>query len=441
VVVGFLLAFEWAISVKYRDLGRSACLLAALGGTARAQASGIPAPDPSTKPAESEPPEPPVEPARQPLIRRIQIHGFISEGAFWSTDNDYIGKSERGSLELFEAGINFSTEVAERLNAGIQLFARDFGAFEDPPRLDWAYLDYRWRSWLGLRAGIIKMPFGLYNEYSDIDATRTSILLPQSVYSVRTRDVLLSHRGFAIYGSKSLGAGELEYQALLGTLSVPENAITLEGATLDRVDTRYVTGAQVFWAPPIEGLRIGASYLRAAMDFDVTLFPANTAALIAAGLVPADFNGKVVVSQRPVQLAIGSAEYTRGSWMFAAEYSRGFAHLKTSLPTVFPSEDQDVEAFYGLTTYRASSWLELGGYYGVLHADADDRHGRDAKYPERFYAWQRDATVTARFDINDRWLWKVEAHFMDGVASLTASENPKAERYWGMFLARTTVTF
>jgi hypothetical protein len=108
---------------------------------------------------------------------------------------------------------------------------------------------------------------------------------------------------------------------------------------------------------------------------------------------------------------------------------------------VFPSEDQDAEAFYGLSSYRARPWLELGGYYSVLHVDANDRRGKNPKYPERFYAWQRDATVTARFDINDRWLWKVEAHFIDGVASLTASENPKAERYWGMFLARTTVTF
>ena len=32
--------------------------------------------------------------------------------------------------------------------------------------MDWAFLDYQWRPWLGLRAGIIKMPFGLYNEYT-----------------------------------------------------------------------------------------------------------------------------------------------------------------------------------------------------------------------------------------------------------------------------------
>src|SRR5215208_1527935 len=116
--------------------------------------------------AAAQPAEPPEEPSLS--LPDVQIHGFVSEGAFWSTSNDYIGKSSRGSVKLFEVGLNVSTEIADRLRVGAQLFARDFGAFEDPPRFDWAFLDYRFRAWLGLRAGIIKMPFGLYNEYTDI---------------------------------------------------------------------------------------------------------------------------------------------------------------------------------------------------------------------------------------------------------------------------------
>src|SRR5690606_23782908 len=113
--------------------------------------------------------------------RRVQIHGFASEGAFISTANEYIGESSRGSLELFEAGINVSSEITDKLRAGVQLYARAFGQYRDlPPRLDWAFLDYRHERWLGLRAGVIKMPFGLYNEYADIDASRLPILLPQS---------------------------------------------------------------------------------------------------------------------------------------------------------------------------------------------------------------------------------------------------------------------
>ena len=159
------------------------------------------APPPVPAPAPADEPSPPPDP-----LPAIAVHGFVSEGGFWSTSNDYIGASSRGSLKLFEAGLNISTEVADRLRAGMQLFARDFGDLEDAPRFDWAFLDYHWQTWLGVRAGIIKMPFGLYNEYTDIDSARLPILMPQSVYPFVIRDVLLSHRGFALYGNYPLPA-------------------------------------------------------------------------------------------------------------------------------------------------------------------------------------------------------------------------------------------
>ena len=75
--------------------------------------------------------------------------------------------------------------------------------------------------WLGLRAGRIKLPFGLYNEYSDIDSARLSILLPQSLYPTRSRDFLLAQTGFSLYGSRRPGdLGALDYQLAFGTIFV-----------------------------------------------------------------------------------------------------------------------------------------------------------------------------------------------------------------------------
>jgi len=397
----------------------------------------------SAEPAEPADPAEPAAPAAPDLGQhKIDLHGFVSEGAFLSTSNEYIGSSSDGSLKLAEVGLGVSTELTDRLRVGAQLFARDFGQFEDAPRFDWAFLDYRWKSWLGVRAGIIKMPFGLYNEYVDVDSARVPILLPQGVYPLRNRDVLLSHRGFSIYGNRGLGpAGELDYQVWLGTLSIPENALTLANATLEGIDTKYVTGAQVFWQPPVDGLRIGATALRASIDFNLTLSAATTAALVAAGLVPADYKGELVVSQRPDTLVVGSAEYLHEAWSFAAEYSRAFKRQRTSLPALIPTFDEDTERFYGLASYRASRHLEVGAYYSVIHVDAGDRQGHDPKYGEPFFAWQRDLAATIRLDVNDHWLWKLEGHFMDGTADLDAASNPHPDRYWGLFLLRTTVTF
>jgi hypothetical protein len=344
---------------------------------------------------------------------------------------------------LFEVGVNVSSELTDRLRAGVQVFARNVGSVDQEPRIDWAFADYRWQQWLGFRAGIIKMPFGLYNEHIDIDSAHVPILLPQAVYPLRNRDVLLSQTGVAAYGNYALGAaGELDYQAWLGTLTIPRSALELVGASLDEVDDKYVTGAQLFWSPPVEGLRIGGTYLRASIDFRVTLDAATVDQLIMLGLVPADFDGELVISQRPDTLVVGSAEYVHDELTLAAEYSRWLKHQQTTLSMLIPAFDEDAERFYALASYRLSSQLEAGAYYSAAFKDVDDRGGRDEMvYPERYYAFQRDAAMSLRYDVNDHWLWKLEGHFIDGTADLSQEVNAAPDRYWGLFLFKTTVWF
>lgn len=389
----------------------------------------------------------PVAPALSTLplpLSSLQIHGFISQGGFYSTDNDYIGKSSRGSLAFFEAGLNVTTEVADRLRAGVQLFGREVGDLKDlPPRLDWAFLDYRWKAYLGLRAGTIRLPLGLYNEFADIDAARVPILMPPSLYSFRTRSAFLAHTGFAIYGNVDARcAGSFEYQALLGKLNIPENAVVgVTGATVDEIDTKYVAGGQVFWRPPLDGLRVGVTYLRSSIDFHLTIEPRTLAALIQLGLLPADHDGKLGIFQRPNQVIAGSVEYIHDDWLFAAEYARTFRHQRTTLPNILPTIDEETELFYAMVNRRFLRRFEASLYYSVFHPDADDRRGKDTtRFPERFYAWQRDLAATIRYDVNEYWLWKLEAHFIDGVADLYGSTADPA-RYWGLFLFKTTVTF
>src|SRR5688572_13264616 len=137
--------------------------------------------------------EPLPDESPAPPVPLVEIHGFVSQGFIVTTDNDYLAESERGSFEMAEVGINFTRALTDRLRAGVQLFARDLGDIGDyDATVDWFYLDYRWHDRLGLRAGRVKLPFGLYNDTSDIDAARVPILLPQSVYPTQNRNFLLA---------------------------------------------------------------------------------------------------------------------------------------------------------------------------------------------------------------------------------------------------------
>lgn len=405
----------------------------------------VPASEPLAEPAA--PPDAsaePIEPvsATSPDLRSVQLHGFVSQGAFISSSYNYLGRSKNGSVEFTEAALNASSEVADRLRVGLQLFARDIGPIGDYKiSLDWAFLDYRWKEWLGVRAGRVKMPFGLYNEVNDVPGARLPILLPQSIYPVRSRDFLLALTGAAIYGSPLVGtAGAIDYQVFFGTIFLDLG----DSPQFIGAHTRRAGGAQVFWRPPIEGLRIGPSFLNVKVDFDFQLDQMTIDQLIMDGAVPADFDGRAQLRLHDANLLVGSVEYDIGRWLFAGEYSRQLIHAETTPPGLIPEADadSDSERFYLLAAHRLREDLTVGGYASFQFRDVDNRSGEGL--PVSHTAYQQDYAATGRYDINEFWLIKLEAHLLRGTAALSQADNPGGtldEKNWGLFLAQTVLSF
>ncbi len=134
--------------------------------------------------------------------QEVDVHGFISQGYLKSTGNNFLANTKYGTWEFTEIGINFGSYVTDELRIGMQLFARDLGALGNMDlELDWALGDYTVNDYLGIRVGRIKTPYGLYGETQDVDLVRTSILLPQSVYYLALRDILISFNGISLYGN------------------------------------------------------------------------------------------------------------------------------------------------------------------------------------------------------------------------------------------------
>jgi hypothetical protein len=356
----------------------------------------------------------------------VEVHGFASQGFILTRGNDYlVDHSTHGSFQYSEFGINFTTTLTDSLRTGGQLFAQDLGpAGNYDVKVDWFYLDYRWKNWLGLRAGRLKIPYGLHNEIQDVDAARVPVLLPQSVYPLQTRDILFAQTGAELYGflrSDSLGA--LDYRLFAGTIFLDSRSLTPIGTPF-ALDFRvpYVLGGRVLWETPLEGLRVGGSIEDVKLDTTV-LIP---------GMAPFEIRNHSV-------LWVGSAELSVGDLMLTTEYSRWISKQASDIPAISPPVEETNERGYVMASYRLTPWFQPAAYYSLLFPDVEHRKGRENR--------QVDVAATLRFDINPYWLVKLEGHYMAGTAGLInpLRVNPpditQADRYWAAFFLKTTAHF
>ncbi len=357
-------------------------------------------------------------------LTSVEIHAFASQGFIVSKYNNYLAEdTTHGSFQFSEVGINFTKTLTKDLRMGLQLFAEDLGPTGNyTPKVDWFYLDYRWKDWLGFRAGRVKIPFGLYNEIQDVDSARVPILLPQSVYPIENVNYLLAQTGGEAYGYLKLGdVGALDYAVYGGTILVDTLVPPNSPYQIQDLNVPYVVGGRVLWETPLDGLRVGGS---------AQAFRLN------ATFVVQDQSAKITL---PANLWVGSAEYVAHDLTLAAEYSRWYASDSSTNTMVAPSIPTITsERAYAMATFRASRWFQPGAYYALTFPDVDKRKGREN--------FQHDVATTLRFDVNAHWLVKLEGHFMSGTAALTPTLNDnvplaKLPENWGVLLVKTTAYF
>ncbi|QTA91098.1 hypothetical protein [Desulfonema magnum] len=374
----------------------------------------------------------------------IEIHGFASTGYMKSNHNNFLIPSEEGSFEFNEAGINFAASLTNDIRVGMQLYAYDIGDIgNNDIKLEWAFLDYQWKEELGIRLGKIKTPYGLYNEVQDYDMLRTSTLLPQSVYYKYHRDTIISFQGVGIYGNLSMGpAGTLGYDLFAGTMDIENDGGLAKTFSQDDIIFKsskmdYVAGGRIKWRPPLDKLLLAG-----------TLYQFDWSTNLESSVAPV----KIRTSMPTAIVSILSAEYSMGNLTAAAEYYQLKGTMTVTqdmsalgMPNPDPTEvDSKSEGYYGRISYRLTDWLEAGAYYSVYYPDKDDRDGENqiAMGKPDYAAWQKDLTLSTRFDITDFWLVKLEVHFMDGVALCVEQDNPDGyEKDWTLFAVKTTFSF
>lgn len=378
----------------------------------------------------------------------IKIHGFLSQGYLQTDHNNYLASTEDGTFQFNEFGLNFKTRLTDDLKAGIQFFGRDMGTVgNDEVRVDWAFLDYRWRDWAGLRIGKPKLVFGLYNEIREVDMLRTQVLLPQSVYVEVFRDALASIKGIDFYGDVEGGAfGDFSYQFQYGALTlnkgdgasqIYENNQSAFKVRINEIESDMTWALALTWDTPLNGLKLRYS----TVQVDGLRLSGSASASIQ-GIPVSTFAADL---QGPGRFEVVSAEYTRGNLILAGEYMEVDSCYLYQYGPIKILRNSPLMGWYVSGSYRFNDLFSLGLSYSEYYPNANDKDGSTqvASGRKDFQGWQKTWTASTRFDLNRFWVFKLEASYNDGFgASQPAYNNPAdLEPYWWLFAAKATVSF
>jgi len=350
--------------------------------------------------------------------REVQFHSFISEGYAYTNQNNYLTmKTSQGTLDMFDAGLNMSVLLTDKLRVSAQGYVRDFGRLGQwHPTLDYGYADYRFKDWFGVRGGKVKTVLGLFNDIQDNESLFTFTMLPQAVYPTDLRDATIGHVGGDIYGNLLLKrAGSLSYTVYGG-----HRQDTRYGGYLLMLQDRGVNmnkygglqyGADLKWTTPLKGLTIGASHMREEINGSGT-GTCSPAVPIDCKAWTARTNGQYEEHSKKDQTNFGYGEYTFGNLRIDGEYRRYWRDQE-----VWDSSYEvraDTRAWYVSGAYRFTKWLELGSYYSrfsCMYIRGSLPPSFDTSLPANHLY---DKVISARFDVNRWWNFKIEGHFMDG---------------------------
>ena len=293
----------------------------------------------------------------------IQLDGFFTVGAAIHDDdtnknnplangseNRYIGSlGDRGITEdlTFETdtrfGLQISSEVSEKMQVVAQLLGRgtisNFDAI-----IEWAYADYEFTDWLSLRAGKIKQPVYLVNDYVEVGFAYPWIRPPVEVYYLN--NPLNTVNGAELLLAFPVGPGTLSFQPYIGS---------------NRDDIPNTGGVGFFEAENIVGIDVkysGRGYTVHASNFqcDVKTFGQISAPTAFGGPTSDPFDPANTVD---INLnGTGKCEVTSAGLTFDIANVVVYAEWQDRTTTENLSRPfGDQEAWYATLGYRIGKWL------------------------------------------------------------------------------------
>ncbi len=367
----------------------------------------------------------------------LQLHGFLSQGAVITSDNNFLGQSnDQVSTDFREIGMNASLRPTSDVQLSAGLLSHTAGATDNGElRLDYGLIDWTVLSNEqgrgGIRLGRVKNAYGLYNKTRDVPFTRPSILLPQSIYFERTRNLTVAADGAELYLDRYGDAGSLFVTFSLGQPQTGSEAskVSLVGLIPNgSLDSKLMPIFQVIFEGDGGKYRLGFT----AVQLDAHYIP-GVRDVLQAGRIK--FTPKIF-----------SAQYNAERWSLTSEFALRPVSTRNFGPNS-PDAFSEGQSFYVQGSYRLAPKWEALLRYDVMYADSEDRDGKEFAASTRrpaFTRFSKDWTAGIRFDLTPEFMLRAEYHRVDGTGYLPVQDNPNPSalvQHWDMFMLLASFRF
>jgi hypothetical protein len=334
--------------------------------------------------------------AQSPDDLNLQIHGFAAQAFVYSNANNYLAmNTSGGNSDWTEAAVNINAQVSDRLRVGAQLHYTRLGAFgAEEPTVDWALGDLNINQWMGLRAGKVKIRWGLYNDIQDYDPGYLWSLLPEGLYAIDIRSTNLAQLGAELYGQVPLKwkLGSLQYSAYYGSYRYVSDEGEMEqfkeaGMNFANPPGGKTPGFDLRWATPLKGLEVGGS------------------------LMMFDGKGDLVNGTYNQPLAFWPtyyASYEQRRFFLSYQYTKLVEYQTVAITGSAPqTSDSAYWSWFAMAGYHFTNKLQAGVYYNRYLLFSGGNNSDPANY-------FRDWVASGRYEINSNCYAKLEGHFIDG---------------------------
>lgn len=340
------------------------------------------------------------------------FHGFIAQGVIKAGDSNFVNEDGDISFDLTEIGLNFSYQWRPDLRvAGQAVYLNGGNRYEEGGRLDYLFLDWGvfneadWR--MNLYLGRVKSRHGLYTSTRDVPHTRSSIILPQSVYYDIFRDLILSNDGIALFYNRETRIGEFDFSWSYGSapISGNESELLFSKFAKGNLELDYIHQVSIFFRPKDSSFQYGISVLDAGFDYQ------------ASPMEPFfDSNGN---AQRFMLNLLYSGE----KWDFSAELIQ---ERKVADGFVSPlhHEDGKGQGFYTQGRYLFDDRLTIMLRYDRFDVNKDDRNGskleqRTGGFVLAYFGYMYDTTAGLTYCFGNNWRLQAEYHWLEGAGRLS----------------------